>query len=49
MRLSQKGILGGYPLTKDFPGIGEAGGYCVTEVHSSDDISQLVGALREVL
>ena len=39
-KLSQKGILGGYPLTRDFPGIGEAGGYCVTEVHSSDDISQ---------
>jgi len=48
-RLSQKGILGGYPLTRDFPDIGEAGGYCVTEVHSSDDISQLVGGLKEVL
>jgi glycine dehydrogenase subunit 1 len=48
-RLAQKGILGGYPLTRGFPGIGEAGGYCVTEVHSSDDILQLVGALREVL
>jgi glycine dehydrogenase subunit 1 len=48
-RLARKGILGGYPLTREFSGIGEAGGYCVTEVHSSDDISQLVGALREVL
>jgi len=48
-KLSERGILGGYPLTREFPGIGEAGGYCVTEVHSSDDISQLTGALREVL
>ncbi len=48
-KLSERGILGGYPLTREFPGIGEAGGYCVTEVHSSDDISQLVGALREAV
>ncbi len=47
--LSRKGILGGYPLTRDFTGIGEAGGYCVTEVHSSDDVSRLVDALGEVL
>jgi glycine dehydrogenase subunit 1 len=48
-KLAQKGILGGYPLTSEFPGIGEAGAFCVTEVHSSDDISQLVETLREVL
>jgi glycine dehydrogenase subunit 1 len=48
-RLAKKGILGGYPLTAEFPGIGEAGAYCVTEVHSSDDISQFVETLREVL
>jgi glycine dehydrogenase subunit 1 len=49
MRLSRRGILGGYPLTKHFPGIGEAGAYCVTEVHSSEDISRLVDTLKEVL
>ncbi len=48
-RLPGKGILGGYPLTEAFPGIGEAGAFCVTEVHSSEDVSKLVGALKEVL
>jgi len=48
-RLPKKGILGGYPLTDAFPGIGEAGAFCVTEVHSADDIARLVGALKEVL
>jgi glycine dehydrogenase subunit 1 len=47
-KLGAKGIMAGYPLTKHFSGIGEAGGYCVTEVHSSEDISRLVQALREV-
>jgi glycine dehydrogenase subunit 1 len=47
--LAQKGILAGYPLTGHFPGIGEAGAYCVTEVHSSEDISRLAGGLAEVL
>jgi len=46
-KLGEKGIMAGYPLTKHYPGIGEAGGYCVTEVHSSDDISRLEQALRE--
>ena len=47
--LAKKGILAGYPLTGHYPGIGEAGGYCVTEVHSSADISRLVSGLKEVL
>ena len=45
-RLARKGIMAGYPLTRRLPGIGEAGGYCVTEVHSSDDISRLVRRLE---
>ena len=48
-KLGANGIMGGYPLTKHYPGIGEAGAYCVTEVHSSDDISRLVQALQEVV
>ncbi|MDA4121569.1 MAG: aminomethyl-transferring glycine dehydrogenase subunit GcvPA [Thaumarchaeota archaeon] len=47
--LARFGIMAGYPLTERFPGIGEAGGYCVTEVHSADDISRLADGLREVL
>jgi glycine dehydrogenase subunit 1 len=48
-RMARAGVLAGYPLTKDFPDIGEGGGYCVTEVHSSDDVSELVKALRGAL
>ncbi|MBI3116189.1 MAG: aminomethyl-transferring glycine dehydrogenase subunit GcvPA [Thaumarchaeota archaeon] len=43
--LARKGVLAGYPISKDF-GVGEAGLYCVTEVHSSDDINRLVTAMR---
>jgi len=46
-RLPRSGVLGGYPLGRSFPDLGEAGAYCVTEVHSSDDVSRLVEALRE--
>jgi glycine dehydrogenase subunit 1 len=48
-KLGTKGIMAGYPLTPHFSGIGEAGGYCVTEVHSSEDISRLTAALKEVV
>ncbi len=47
-KLAARGIMAGYPLNRHFSGIGEAGGYCVTEVHSSDDIATLTQALREV-
>jgi glycine dehydrogenase subunit 1 len=48
-RLAQRGILGGYPLTRRFGELGEAGAFCVTEVHSTEDIMHLVGALKEDL
>jgi len=47
-RLSRKGILAGYPIQKDF-GLGEAGLYCVTEVHTVDDMERLAGALEEAV
>jgi glycine dehydrogenase subunit 1 len=47
-RLSRKGILAGYPIQKAF-GLGEAGLYCVTEVHTEDDIERLAGALEEAV
>jgi len=47
--LAKKGVLGGYPVERSF-GLGkEAGAYCVTEVHTADDIRVLVDALGEVL
>ena len=46
-RLAKAGVLGGYPLQRGF-GLGaEAGLYCVTEVHTRDDIERLATALRE--
>jgi len=47
-RLSRKGVLAGYPIQKAF-GLGEAGLYCVTEVHTVDDIERLAGALEEAV
>ena len=48
-RLSKRGVLAGYPVPKAF-GLGsEAGTFCVTEVHSRDDIESLKDALEEVL
>ena len=47
-RLSRRGVLAGYPIEKTF-GLGEAGLYCVTEVHTRDDIERLASALEEVV
>ena len=47
--LAKRGIMGGYPLTEHFSQIGEAGSFCVTEVHSSEDIGRLVDALGGVV
>jgi len=47
-RLSRKGVLAGYPVQKSFD-IGQAGLYCVTEVHTRDDIERLAGALEEAV
>ena len=48
-RLARKGVLAGYPLQRSY-GLGaEAGLYCVTEVHTRDDIERLAAALKEAL
>ncbi len=46
--LAKRGVMGGYPLKRHSPQIGEAGAYSVTEVHSSEEIGRLVDALGEV-
>jgi len=46
--LLRKGIQGGKILT-EFPELGETELYCVTEVHSRQDIDSLADALREIL
>jgi len=47
--LLARGIFGGKDLTKEFPELGNSALYCVTEVHTQDDIDRLVAALREVV
>ena len=48
-KLLQKGIFGGKDLSHEFPDMGQAALYAVTEVHSQADIDQLVATLQEVL
>ena len=42
-------IFGGQDLTQEFPELGHGALYCVTEVHTQDDIDRLVDALKEVV
>jgi glycine dehydrogenase subunit 1 len=47
--LLDRGIFGGKDLTAEFPELGNSALYCVTEVHTQDDIDRLVDALQEVV
>ena len=47
--LLSRGIFGGKDLTAEFPQLGCSALYCVTEVHTKEDIDTLVSALREVV
>jgi glycine dehydrogenase subunit 1 len=47
--LLARGIFGGKDLTQEFPELGNSALYCVTEVHTKDDIDRLVSALKEVV
>ena len=46
--LLSRQIFGGKDLTQEFPKLGETALYCVTEVHTKEDIDTLVDALKEV-
>ena len=48
-RLLERNIFGGKDLSHDFPWLGESALYCFTEVHTKEDIDQLVSALKDVL
>jgi len=43
------GIYGGKDLSEEVSGLGSAALYCVTEVHTEDDIEQLVNALKRII
>lgn len=47
--LRRRGIFGGKDLSVDFPELGQSALYCVTELHTADDITVLVDALSAVL
>jgi len=47
--LKQYGVHGGKDVSKEFPELGQTALYCVTEVHSKQDIDKLATALRRVL
>ena len=46
--LRRHGIFGGKDLSGEFPEFGQSALYCVTEVHSREDIDRLAAALKEV-
>ncbi|MHC4253322.1 MAG: aminomethyl-transferring glycine dehydrogenase subunit GcvPA [Planctomycetota bacterium] len=48
-QLLERGIFGGIELAEPFPTLGKGALYCVTEVHTKDDIDALVDALKEVI
>lgn len=42
-------IFGGKDLSPEFPSMGQSALYCVTEIHTKEDIDALVNALSEIL
>jgi glycine dehydrogenase subunit 1 len=48
-KLLKREIHGGKDISKEFPKLGETAIYCVTEVHSKEEIERLAEVLKEVL
>lgn len=47
--LLKKGIFGGKDISAEFPALGQAALYCVTEIHTCEDLDRLAAALAEVV
>ncbi|MFW9991363.1 MAG: aminomethyl-transferring glycine dehydrogenase subunit GcvPA [Candidatus Odinarchaeota archaeon] len=47
--LLEKGIFGGKDLSNEFPDMGQRALYCVTEIHTKEDIDRLVHSMEECL
>jgi glycine dehydrogenase subunit 1 len=45
-RLAKRGVLGGYPVDKSFGLRAQAASFCVTEVHSREDVEKLAEAIE---
>ncbi|MEM3703747.1 MAG: aminomethyl-transferring glycine dehydrogenase subunit GcvPA [Candidatus Bathyarchaeia archaeon] len=48
-KLLQMGVHGGKDLSKEFPELGETALYCVTEIHSKEDIELLAKTLEKTV
>lgn len=48
-QLQKKNLHGGIVLTKEFPELGEAMLFCVTELHTKETIDELVNAVRGIV
>jgi glycine dehydrogenase subunit 1 len=49
VELREHGIVGPYDLSRNYPDLGNAALFCVTEARSRDDIEALVAALEEIV
>lgn len=47
--LLDRNIFGGKDLSSEFPDLGQSALYCVTEIHTREDLDRLVDALAEFL
>jgi glycine dehydrogenase subunit 1 len=47
--LLQRKIFGGKDLSQEFPDLGQCALYCVTEIHTKEDLDFLCGALGEIV
>jgi len=48
-KLLQLGIQGGKDVSTDFPELGQTELFCVTEIHSREEIEQLAALVEEIL
>jgi len=48
-KLLQEGIHGGKNITKEFPELGETALYCITELHSKEEINHLAETLKQII
>ena len=47
--LLERGILGGKPLNQEFPELGQTALYCITEMHTIEEIELLQKSISEIL
>jgi glycine dehydrogenase subunit 1 len=47
--LLEQGIFGGNDVSAEFPELGQSSLYCVTEMHTKDELDRLAATLEEVL